>query len=161
MVHCCAVQHLAREGSEVQRRAMKCIVQCSDVNCSVVQFNVMYFSSAQNCTVQCNVVKCSEVQCSAPQCAESWAWLRGSQTTTAHPTVLWRGKWGDGENMSPQYIKRCKNTKFLSYVFPFIFFLYHLKSWFLDFWKYNGYNGVPLYFHKSEISIFVLKKLKI
>ena len=32
----------------------------------------------------------------------------------------------------------------------------------LDFWKYNKYNGVPLYFHKSEIMIFneILKKLK-
>ena len=37
-----------------------------------------------------------------------------------------------------------------------------LKIMILDFWKYNGYNGVPLYFHKSEIMIFneILKNQK-
>ena len=34
------------------------------------------------------------------------------------------------------------------------FFLISLKIMILDFWKYNGYNGVPLYFHNSEIMIF-------
>ena len=29
----------------------------------------------------------------------------------------------------------------------------------LDFWKYNGYNEVPLYFHKSEFMIFNEKKI--
>ena len=40
------------------------------------------------------------------------------------------------------------------------FFLNFIKIMILDFWKYNGYNGVPLYFNKSEIMIFNKNKNK-
>ena len=60
-----------------------------------------------------------------------------------------------GLHMHPGYTKRCKNTKFWGCVFHILrFFLNFIKIMILDFWKYNGYNGVSIYFHNSEIMIF-------
>ena len=61
-------------------------------------------------------------------------------------------------NMSPPYTKRCKNTTFRVYVFQIHrFFIFQEKIMISEFWKYNGYNEVLLYFYESENNFFYFK----
>ena len=64
-------------------------------------------------------------------------------------------------NMSPQYTKWCKNTTFRAYISQIHrFFIFQEKIMISEFWKYNGYNEVPLYFYKSENKIFFILRTK-